>query len=325
MVQELVELEGPDPPHTQAEKMKRVRARHGWKSRSGIYREAFDALSFNAKSDKSICDLLYVSAALDRADIVNALLRSGADPNIMMERVHHDYPLLAALRLESMAAADALLNSNAKVNVVARELGEPVFYTPLGCALQMMNLDLVRRLLNAGAKANSPTGSSPTLLSFCIFTCPRPSGSSSGKLVERIEEWIFDDRKRQIMDVLIRAGAELNFIFDGISLYSFALLARSVAFAKYLTDNDADFNISDSDGDRPLHMCIWSWVKEEGDAEARDAIESILKHLLDVGASWRALNDAGTSARELVLSIGDKASEIAALFPVSSNSDHYST
>ena len=287
MVQELVDLEGPSPPHHQATKMKRVRDSHGWKSRSGLYREVLNAFSFDAKSIKSIGDLLYIAAALDNVDLTIALLRSGANPNHVMEEIHQDYPLLAALRLGSLATANALLQHNANVNIMSREINATIRYTPLEYACEMMELDLVRSLLDRGAKVNPMHGWTPTLISFCILTCPKNGGTSNAGL-ERIEEWKFDDQKQHIMDILIDFGADLDFIYERITLFSFAILARSVAFAKYLIHKRADYNIPDLEGDRPLHLCIYAWVKATDDEEAINAIESILKCLLGAGASWRA-------------------------------------
>ena len=316
MVQELVDLEGPSPPYHQATKMKRARDMHGWKSRSGLYREALNALSFDAKSTKSIGDLLYMAAALGNIDLTIALLRSGANPNHVMEEIHQDYPLLAALRLGNLETANALLQHNANVNILSREIGATFRYTPLAYACEMMELDLVRNLLDRGAKVNPMHGWTPTLMAFCILTCPKYGGSSNAGL-ERIEEWKFDDQKQQIMDILIDFGADVDFVYERMTLFNFALLARSAAFAKYLIHKRADCNIPDPEGDRPLHLCIYAWVKAADDEEAMDAIESILKCLLDAGASWRAWNDAGKSARDLALSLGDKAAKISALFPVS--------
>ena len=75
---------------------------------------------------------------------------AGADPNAIVSEFY-GVALSAAIRMKSIHAADLLIQRGANVNSWGGSQ-----YSPLQAAAEIGSLDLVKRLLNAGADVNAP-------------------------------------------------------------------------------------------------------------------------------------------------------------------------
>jgi ankyrin repeat protein len=141
-----------------------------------------------ARLDRSRDKPLIYAALFNRAEILELLLKAGADPNVTVsnpdEDVRGETALMYATDLpEKIQIVELLLKHGADPNV-ANSKGE----TALCHATEFGNLGAVRRLLEAGCK---PVGVRMHLL---VFRCTRDS--------------------LEIMKLLVAAGADVSALGD---------------------------------------------------------------------------------------------------------------
>lgn len=103
--------------------------------------------------------LLTRAVLLDRLDLVDALLRRGANPNLCARQF---CPVQSAIYRGSRGAVDALLKAGADPNQHDAAIG--VLEGPLAAAAFRGDLDLAQRLLAAGARVNGLGGEEPPLM-----------------------------------------------------------------------------------------------------------------------------------------------------------------
>ena len=125
-----------------------------------------------------------VAAAVqqNKLDVVNAYLLGGGDPNIK-SRFGDPLIFLATGRQGGVGVTKILINAGADVNVKGRN----GIYA-LTSAASWCNLEEMRLLINAGANVNQRGKNNKTALES---VCENP-----------------ENRRKQAIDILIRAGAE---------------------------------------------------------------------------------------------------------------------
>lgn len=88
---------------------------------------------------------IWLAAWYDENQAVDALLRAGADPNVLDLSKHYT-PLILAVQHNDLEMVNSLLAANANPNI-QNDTG----YTPLHYALLQKNYDIAEALVNHGA------------------------------------------------------------------------------------------------------------------------------------------------------------------------------
>lgn len=278
---------------------------------------------FNDNPKNGEANALHRACEKGKAAIVSALLRAGADPNLLspagqtplLLAVAHKQPEVADVLLKKIAVQAAinmhrtesegqartafqLAVARGETDVVRKMLPLGVFVneadaeglTPVMQALSRGNVEILSLLINAGADLNKRVGAHGTPLDYT---------ASLRGLTEPL--------RGEIAQMLVDAGADVVTGHDTNPLCAALSTGKGSAFAKVLIKAGADVNAPSKDGTRPLH------------AAAVDGSVADIELLLKAGADVNGRN-THDGATPLMLAVAYKDMDcVSALLAAGAN------
>ncbi|XP_059171169.1 serine/threonine-protein phosphatase 6 regulatory ankyrin repeat subunit B-like [Physella acuta] len=238
--------------------------------------------------------------------LLQQLIDNGIDINIVFkERT----ALIMAIFFDSPTCVDILLKSNVKVNFVNKNK-----LTPLHIAARKNEL-IVKLLVNAGAEVNAETceGETPLHLAASMgdiqtiqhlvtaggsVNCINNDGDSvlmkATKRSSNVQEISIWRRKREITNLLLIKGADVNFIFNGeIPLLIMAVQLGDVELVKTMLEMGADVNFMLNGEVQLLLMAI-----KLGGVE-------LVKTMLEMGADVNFMFNGEVSLLNMAVQLGN--------------------
>lgn len=202
--------------------------------------------------------LLHIASSQPHADIVNTLLRLGADSNVL--DANNELPLHVACRLGHLAAVELLLQTTRDID------GPNKFYqlTPLHLACRAGHVEVCRALIGRGARLDSEDrlGHSP-------LHCATRHGHVA------------------VVQLLLDNGASVHAIerrgYTALHLAASAETAR-VSLAATLLSAGAAVDAQDLDGNTALHLA------------SENGLVDVVRTLLASGADVHLANRGGRTA-----------------------------
>jgi len=158
------------------------------------------------------------SGPLSAADLVAALLKNRADPNVALK---------APLLMRQHNAGDAALGAGA---------------TPLMRAGKALDLDIMKALLDHGADPSHTLANGTTTLAVAL------TGRGAPTLTP-------DTPMFQAVKLLLDHGADVNAVTNGSTLLHQSL-NRGTAFVRLLVENGAKLDLKDATGRTPLDIAL---------------------------------------------------------------------
>ena len=248
----------------------------------------------NARSKKNLTALLIALAKKD-IDAINVLLKSGADPNIMVGAALNATDrartaLQMACHWGNLSAIKILLNAGADPNIM---VGGDVNTTNrkgtvLITACQQRNMDVIKLLLNAGADPN---------LADSVGRAPIHHAIIGGK---------------DVLQVIIEHGADVNATNrNDETALTVACRVGNINAINVLLNTGADPNNADSAGRTPIHHAITGGCSKE-------VIQVLIDHGADVNARdiknatalWNACSKGNDDVINVLLNAGADANPV---------------
>jgi ankyrin repeat protein len=226
------------------------------------------------------------AAALGNANIMEALLKAGADPNTR-DTSDGETVLMVTARSGNADAVRALLDHKADVNATETYRGQ----TALMWATAERHPEVVRLLLQHGADWK-------TMSSYRETRLPKLSAASSVTPFARggFTAFLFTAREGDIetAKVMLDAGIDINQTdVDGTSGLVVSIMNKQYTFAKFLLDRGANPNVTDVKGRAALYAAVdmrnedWSALpsrKLEDPYPSLDLIQAIIARGAKVNA-----------------------------------------
>ncbi|HEX4133749.1 MAG TPA: ankyrin repeat domain-containing protein [Bryobacteraceae bacterium] len=226
------------------------------------------------------------AAALGNANIMEALLKAGADPN-SRDTADGETVLMVTARSGNADAVRALLDHKADVNATETYRGQ----TALMWAAAERHPEVVRLLLQHGADWK-------TMSSYRETRLPKLSAASSVTPFARggFTAFLFTAREGDIetAKVMLDAGIDINQTdVDGTSGLVVSIMNKQYTFAKFLLDRGANPNVTDVKGRAALYAAVdmrnedWSALpsrKLEDPYPSLDLIQAIIARGAKVNA-----------------------------------------
>lgn len=181
---------------------------------------------------------LHIACFFDHLEVAHALLESGADTELRVEKtIAKETSLHIAAGHGNGQMVRALLEKGADPNSIASNH----LKTPLHVAASDGHVQVVKYLLQGGAKREAQR---PAELSrFGSWCTPLHLACQKGHL--------------EIVKVLHQHGANIDAISEdhrGVSVLHFAVIKHHVDIIKYLINQGVTMNVFDSTGFSPLHI-----------------------------------------------------------------------
>jgi ankyrin repeat protein len=241
------------------------------------------------------------AAAEGHVDVVNALLKRGADSNASVPSGFT--PFLFATREGRTDVALRLINAGADVKEVAK-LSDEHAITPLNLAVENGHFELAAALLNAGADPNQQPGGYAALHAMTWVRKPirgdgNPPPIGSGKMTSL-----------EFLRQILQSGADINirlkqgkpefgrFTTTGATPFFLAARASDVPLMKLLLELGADPELTNKENCTPLLAAAGVGALEDGEEAAGtedEALESA-RLLLDLGADANVVDGNGETA-----------------------------
>jgi ankyrin repeat protein len=193
------------------------------------------------------------AGTLDTVDMVKALLRHGANPNVRLKA-----PLLVRVH----DRGDGTLGEGA---------------TPLMRAAKKSDVVLMRLLLEKGADSKLTTKAGATALMFAA------GFGGAGRFAEYEERHATDAEILEAGRLCLQAGAEVNAVNDaGQSALHFAVAARDEDFVRLLAGRGARLDLKDRQGRTPLDIAMGVGGRGRGGAApvVRESMAALLRQLM---------------------------------------------
>jgi cytohesin len=253
-------------------------------------------------------------------ELVKLLLDGGADPNAKDKTGNP--PLTSAVFSGNQEAITMLLAAKADVNSTGQGGCLPLYW-----ACSRLDTGIVDQLLAAGAKPIAADPDAPNPLSAALQAPRDQSSLVPGTAQEKIE------RAKTIVSALLAHGADVNQRVQGFTpIYS----ADNAALATLLFDRGAKLDVTDNEGDTPLHYAailsrleLFQFLLEhkvalevknkKGETPLHCAVGyfapkgDLLKQLLDAGADLAARDAEGKTPLHRAVQQGSPASVTALL------------
>jgi uncharacterized protein len=193
------------------------------------------------------------AGTLDTVDMVKALLRHGANPNVRLKA-----PILVRVH----DRGDGTLGEGA---------------TPLMRAAKKSDVAVMRLLIEKGADLKSTTKAGATALMFA-------SGfGGAGRFAEYEERHATDAEILEAGRLCLQAGADVNAVNDaGQSALHFAVAARDEDFIRLLAGHGAKLDLKDRQGRTPLDIAMGVGGRGRGGAPpvVRESVSALLRQLM---------------------------------------------
>ncbi|MBO5997088.1 MAG: ankyrin repeat domain-containing protein [Alphaproteobacteria bacterium] len=242
---------------------------------------------------------LMLACINDHREIVNLLIKAGADVNIVNKAgwtaLHY---AARSSHFENFQIAKALIENGADLNVLANvdDVGK---WTPLILAARNGNERIAEALIEKGADLNVADKHGWTALHYAardnyvkIAKALIENGADLNKLADVRDsgKWtplilaVHNDND-EIAEALIKKGADLN-VADkhGWTALHYASRDNRVRIVKALIEKGADLNVKTKDGWTPLHLAVYNKHKE------------ISNLLVEHGADIKIKNEDGRKA-----------------------------
>ncbi|OPH62079.1 hypothetical protein BC351_02240 [Paenibacillus ferrarius] len=207
---------------------------------------------------------------LDVEPIVQMFQNHKADVNAIDARMKQSLIVASACTVGDFVKP--LILAGADVNPPA----DPYKPTPLSCVSSRRNPELVRFLLEHGARLDIPNP---------LLSAMRPFGHSN-----------FQEENIEIVKLLIEAGAAVNDKDNnGNTPLALAAMYNQKELVTYLIDHGAHVNVKNNDGRTPLIEAVEA---VEG-AKSEDDVLEVVKIMLQAGADPKTIPDRnGNTALE---------------------------
>ena len=242
---------------------------------------------------------LMLACINDHREIVNLLIKAGADVNIVNKAgwtaLHY---AARSSHFENFQIAKALIENGADLNVLANvdDVGK---WTPLILAARNGNERIAEALIEKGADLNVADKHGWTALHYAArdnyvkrAKALIENGADLNKLADVRDsgKWtplilaVHNDND-EIAEALIKKGADLN-VADkhGWTALHYASRDNRVRIVKALIEKGADLNVKTKDGWTPLHLAVYNKHKE------------ISNLLVEHGADIKIKNEDGRKA-----------------------------
>lgn len=228
--------------------------------KKGVYEDVETLLKFGIDPNSiDSCTALIIAVLHDREDLVELLIKYGADVNLHTEP--YDIPLLIAIKKGNFKIVKLLVENGAKYN------GDPKWRTqPLHVAAHEGHIEIAEFLLEKGADIN--LSESERDKTKPIYKAVYGNKIDMVKfLIDKKADLNFNNlcsvtpltrairnSYLEIAKLLLERGADVNFPEeDGIFPINVAIEVRDIEMVKLLIEHKANINKIDKKGNSPLY------------------------------------------------------------------------